>query len=97
MGYEEELYKFLDDFCDLFFLTKEELKSVKPNSTIILYRHLFFYACRKKFPIVSYDNIGRILGKRKDTVYEGISTIYSLKGEKDIKTLKLLKALKRIL
>ena len=97
MGYQDKIKEFLIEYCDLFFINSEDMWKKYPDSTMMIYRNLFFYACKKKFPVISSTNVGKMFGKNSDAVYEGLSIIYSLKENKDETTLKRLEALKKIL
>lgn len=94
-SYEEELKDFLDKFCDLFFVTKEELSRRKINSTLVQYRALFFYCCRERFPIISSTNIGKVLNKSANTVNSDIYQISFLVEKKNKQMLKKLRAVKK--
>jgi len=93
--YKETLSEFLDKFCDIFFLNREDFFGKKTG--MVEYKYLFFYSCRKKFPTISSSNIAKFLNKNIYDFYTGTAKVRSLIKIKDKLTLKRLEAIEKII
>lgn len=68
--------KVLNEICEIFSKSEEELKGNSREHLVVVYRHIFCFVCKKSVPGLPLQKIAEFLGYAgHDSALHGINTV----------------------